>query len=128
VNESPSTGANPRSRIIEICLSLPEVTSSGDQHIGFQVRGRRFAWYLEDHHGDERIALTCKAEPGENTSIIAASPGRYFFPSYVGSRGWIGYWLDQANVDWEEVTDLILDSYILMAPKHLVAETLRQPR
>ena len=39
---------------------------------------------------------------------------------YVGPSGWVGVWLDE-RVDWDELTDLLRDSYTLIAPKRLAA-------
>ncbi len=89
-----------RDRITAICLGLPEVTAEGDQHVGFSVRRRRFAWLLDDHHGDGRLAVACKAAPGEGEALVAADPARLFRPAYLGPRGWVGVWLDVEAVDW----------------------------
>ena len=115
------TGENdaPRTRLAEICLGFPEVTGDGDRHIAFSVRKRKFAYYLEDHHGDGRVALACKAEAGENTALVASDPARFFMPSYIGPRGWVGFWLDLPEVDWDEVEELVTESYRLTAPKRL---------
>jgi predicted DNA-binding protein (MmcQ/YjbR family) len=50
-------------------------------------------------------------------------------PPYVGGKGWIGAYLD-VEQDWEELRDLIDESYRMTAPKRLVArldETPAQP-
>jgi hypothetical protein len=116
------TGITPRERLARICQSLPEVTTEGDQHLIFRVRGRTFAYYLDDHHGDGEVALSCKAEPGLNTLIAKQDPRRFYIPSYVGPRGWIAARLNLPDVDWDEIADLVFDSYCLVAPKRLVAE------
>ena len=108
-----------RARLIQICHRFPEVTSEGDQHIAFFVRKKKFAYYLEDHHGDGRVALVCKAEAGENTALIASDPTRFFMPAYIGPRGWVGFWLDLPAVDWDEAEELVADSYRLTAPKQV---------
>ncbi|MGI9017787.1 MAG: MmcQ/YjbR family DNA-binding protein [Euzebya sp.] len=114
-----------RDRLIEMIDLLPEATSEepgeGIQHIGFSVRKKRFAWYLDDHHGDGVVAMTCKAAAGVNTELPAANPDRFFKPSYTGSRGWIGIRLDVETVDWDEVGRFLEDAYRLTAPKSLVA-------
>jgi hypothetical protein len=51
--------AERRARLAEICLALPEATAEGERHVGFRVHGRTFAYYLDDHHGDGRVALNC---------------------------------------------------------------------
>ena len=115
----PSQSQSLRSRVVEICAGLPEVAVEDGQHIGFSVRGKRFAWLLDDHHGDGRLALTCKAPPGENTALAERHPDRFFMPSYVASRGWVGLRLDAGPVDWDEVERLAVDAYLLTAPKGL---------
>jgi hypothetical protein len=109
-----------RIRLAEICESLPQVTSRGDQHVAFEVRKRKFAYFLDDHHGDGRVALACKAPPGENTALIDDDPDRFFIPAYVGPRGWVGLRLDVGEVDWDQVEALVVESYRLIAPKGLV--------
>ena len=66
------------------------------------------------------IALNCKVLPGDNTALIAANPKKYFMPAYVGHRGWVGLRLDVGRVNWEELTELVVGSYRLVAPKTLV--------
>ncbi len=86
------------------------------------MRGRRFAWFLDDHHGDGRLALNCKGAQGEASRLAEERPDRFFVPAYLGSRGWIGLWLDSPKPDWDEVEGLVVEAYRLVAPKRLVAE------
>jgi hypothetical protein len=113
---------NPRARVTEICLALPEATQQDSgRHAAFLVRNKKFAYYLDDHHGDGRLAVTTRAAPGENTALVASHPDRFFIPSYIGPRGWVGLYLDVGRVDWDEVDDLVVDSYLSVAPKRLAA-------
>ncbi len=111
-----ATVARRRARVTEIVLALPGAAVEGERHLGFSVRGRRFAWYVEDHHGDGRIALHCKALPGVNRARAEADPERFHVPPYVGSKGWLGLWLDLPDIDWEEVEGVLEDAYRLVAP------------
>ncbi|MGQ0804107.1 MAG: MmcQ/YjbR family DNA-binding protein [Actinomycetota bacterium] len=113
----------PRAEVKKICLALPEATEERTgRHAAYLVRNKKFAYYLDDHHGDGRVAVTTRAAPGENTALIASNPDRYFFmPSYIGPRGWVGLYLDLGRVDWDEVDELVIDSYLLVAPKRLAA-------
>jgi hypothetical protein len=106
--------------MVEICAGLPGVELEEGQHVGFSVRGKRFAWLQEDHHGDGRLSFVCKAPPGENAALAERDPGRYFIPSYVGPRGWVGLWLDAGSVDWDEAERLALDAYRMTAPRRMV--------
>jgi hypothetical protein len=54
--------------------------------------------------------------------MIAADPERFYMPSYIGHRGWVGLRLDTGPVDWTEVADLVTDSYLAVAPKRLGAQ------
>ena len=50
----PLTAAQIRKQVIALVEALPEaeVKESGGQHLSLEVRGKRFGWYLHDHHGD----------------------------------------------------------------------------
>lgn len=109
-------------RLTAICAALPEVTVTPGQHTSFEVRGKRFAWHLVDHHGDGRVVLECKAARGENEALATASPDRFFLPPYLAHHGWVGLYLDRGEVDWEEVRELVTDAYRLVAPKRLAAQ------
>jgi hypothetical protein len=81
--------AKRRRRVIEICRSLPEVVVEEQQHVTFRVRGKTFAYYLDDHHGDGRVALNCKAALSENQELVASDPtGISSRPTWGRVAGW----------------------------------------
>ncbi|HWO01355.1 MAG TPA: MmcQ/YjbR family DNA-binding protein [Blastocatellia bacterium] len=123
---SKSVVARRRSRIVALVESLPEATTSecGNQHLSLEVRGKRFGYYLDNHHSDGRVAINCKAEPGGNQTLAQFAPERFHIPAYVGPRGWIGLWIDLPTIDWDEVESIIVDAYRLTAPKRLVIQLL----
>jgi hypothetical protein len=106
-----------------ICSTLPDVTERiSHGAVTFFVRGKRTVAYLtDDHHGDGRLALVCAAPPGVQQELIANEPDRFFRPPYVGHRGWIGLRLD-ADPDWQEVAQVVAESYRCVAPKTLVRQ------
>lgn len=112
---------DPRlSRLTKIALILPETTRQiYGSHAQFLVRKKTFAYFLDNHHGDGIVGVTCKVFPGENKSLVQAQPRRFYLPAYVASRGWVALRLDQGKIDWTEVRDLLLTSYALVAPKRL---------
>jgi predicted DNA-binding protein (MmcQ/YjbR family) len=114
---------DPRlSRLTEIALAFPETTRQiYGSHAQFLVRERTFAYFLDNHHGDSIVAVTCKVLPGDNKALVEAQPRRFYLPAYIGSRGWVALRLDVGKVDWEEVRELLLSSYALVAPKRLAA-------
>jgi phosphoribosylglycinamide formyltransferase-1 len=117
---------DPRlSRLTQIALALPETSRRiYGSHAQFLVRKKTFAYFLDDHHGDGIVGVTCKVIPGENEALVKAQPRRVYLPSYVASRGWVALRLDVGKVDWDEVRDLLIASYVLIAPKRL-AENLK---
>ncbi|HTA41419.1 MAG TPA: MmcQ/YjbR family DNA-binding protein [Bryobacteraceae bacterium] len=109
-------------RLSAICFELPEAQCErrGD-HASFMVRKKIFAYYLSNHHGDGIVSICAKVLPGDNGSLIAADPSKFYSPAYIGPRGWVGLRLDVGKIDWEEVSELVTGSYILTAPKPLAA-------
>ncbi len=109
-------------RVRAVCLALPEAAcETAGEHAGFLVRGRRFAWFLHDHHGDGVTGLVVKAAPGEAEELVALDPARFYRPAYLGARGWVGVRLDREDVDWDEVAALARGAFRLVAPKRLAA-------
>jgi predicted DNA-binding protein (MmcQ/YjbR family) len=110
-------------RLTDICLTLPEATSddSHPPHRGFRVGRKNFAWYVDNEHGDGRIAVVVRVAPGENEALVATDRDRFALPKYMARHGWVNYHLDleSSPVDWDEVTELVTDSYRIQAPKRL---------
>jgi hypothetical protein len=120
LDKSPDV-AGRREKLVALCRTLPEAQAvrGGAQHLAFKVRKRIFGYYVYDHHGDGRIALLCKAPPGEQGRLVQERPALYFVPPYVGPRGWVGLRLDGRRIDWKAVANLLLVSYVLIAPDRL---------
>jgi hypothetical protein len=115
-------------RLSEICLALPEATREClGQHAAFTVRDKKFAYYLDDHHGDGIVAVCFRTVAGENEVLLASDPTRFYRPAYIGPRGWVGLRLDLGRIDWAEVADFVTDSYRLAAPKRLAARIAEPP-
>jgi hypothetical protein len=110
-------------RVRRICLALPGTTERVSHgHPTFFVRDRKtFVMYLDDHHGDGRLALWCAAPVGAQAELVGAEPERFFVPPYVGHRGWLGVRLDR-DLDWDEVAEIVQDAYRQVAPRRLVAQ------
>lgn len=106
-----------------ICLALPEVSerlSHGTP--SWFVRGKKtVAMFADDHHRDGILGIWCPAEPGVQEELVESEPDRFYRPPYVGPSGWIGVRLDR-DVDWDEVAQILTDSYRKVAPKTLVKQ------
>jgi phosphoribosylglycinamide formyltransferase-1 len=64
--------------------------------------------------------------PGDNKALAEAQPRRFYLPAYIGPRGWVALRLDVGKVDWDEVRELLLSSYALIAPKRLATLVTRE--
>ena len=120
--DKPALREHPILRqLSKICLSLPEAARRDlNEHADFRVRGKVFAYFLNNHHGDGIISVCCKSALGENVDRASREPKRFYLPPYIGPRGWFGLRLDGEGVDWSEVRNLVELSYGLVAPKRLL--------
>jgi len=85
------------------------------------VGKKTFAWFLDDHHGDGIVSVSCKVLPGDNAALASAQPERFYLPAYMAHNGWVALRLDVGEIDWDEVAELVACSYQLVAPKRLAA-------
>ena len=116
-------------RVRRICLALPEaIEKTAWGAPTFRVgKGRIFAMFADDHHGDGRIALWFHSKRDSQQLLVESDPHRFFVPPYVGPGGWIGVHVDRSN-------DAILEdcawrAWCGVAPARLrqAAEAARDP-
>ncbi len=109
-------------RVREIALGLPqadEVVSHGMPCFGIE-KGKKFAWFTRDHHGDGIIAVLVKTTaPDEQATLIEADPARYYRPAYFGDD-WVGIRLDLGDNDWDHIAGRLRASWRQIAPKKLL--------
>ncbi len=111
-------GAALRKKVGALCLSFPEAEEKpfgGHTAPSYRVRDKLFVMTSEDGR-----SMTLKGRPGVQEALVQSDPERFYAPPYVGSKGWIGVRLD-ADQDWEEIAELIEESYRMTAPKRLWA-------
>ena len=110
-----------RERVVELCGQLPEteVERAGPQHLAFKVKKKILGYYLNDHHGDGKVAVWCKAPPGEQSRLVEEDPAVHFVSAYVGPKGWLGIRLDTPRVGWARVKEHLLAAWFLTAPASL---------
>lgn len=127
VKRKPSAEDPRLTRLTKMALRLPETARQiYGSHAQFLVRKKTFAYFLDNHHGDGIVAVTCKVLPGDNKVLAEAQPKRFYLPAYIASRGWVALRLDVGKVDWDEVKELLLGSYALVAPKRLVESVMTE--
>ncbi len=122
------------SRLGAICLALPEVVEE-DAWVGtrWSIRTKNFAHVVAIADGRPAAYADAAGTPGPATVLTFRSTGDdlaalsavgppFFKP--VWFRDIVGLVLDPdpAAVDWDEVAELVTDSYRLLAPKRLAAQ------
>jgi hypothetical protein len=104
-------------RVRALCLALPGVTERPSHGAPtFFAAKRAFVMFMNDHHGDGRLALWCKAPPGAQGLLVDSDADRFFVPPYVGPKGWVGVRLDRPKTDWTAVAAIIEDAHAVAAP------------
>jgi len=114
-------------RVSRLCLALPEVTVRVDESLvterstaySFDIRRRSFCLLMarEDPAGKPAPLLVIRADPDERDALLPT--GHPFFAPRAG-RGHIGVMLTH-DTDWEEIRELVTESYRILAPKKLTA-------
>jgi hypothetical protein len=120
IAKTSAAGKPLLARLEKIALALPEsekILNHGRP--SFAVNKKTFVMFMDDHHGDGRIAIWCKAPPGDQADMVETDPKRFFIPPYVGPRGWIGARLD-TKPNWSTIESIVRESWRMTAPKRLL--------
>jgi hypothetical protein len=120
-----------------VCLGLPE-TYEEPAWVGtrWRIRKRTFAHVLTvdpDHQmayaraaaADQPFCVLTFRSPGDEIDGLV-SGGHPFFKASWGVDV-VGMVLDDDSVNWEEVAELLTESYCVLAPKRLAALVDRPP-
>lgn len=107
----------------EICLGFPgAVQFESHGHTGFKAGKKMFAWYVVNHHGDNRLGLQVFAGHELQQSCLeeesATGAGVFYLPAYTGGKGWLGMELNR-GLPWQRVHELTLEAWRRAAPPAL---------
>jgi hypothetical protein len=113
----PARAEEALRKVSAICLALPEATlERSGSHATFRVRKKPFAYFLDNHHGDEIIAVCVKVDKREAARLAREHPKRFYLPQYIGPKGWLGMRVDRARTRWKDVAERVKASYAAAAP------------
>ena len=111
-------------RLREICLALPGAAEKISHGRPMFFTKKIFAGYgavtKGDHHSgryDESLVFM----PDDDEVAALEQHPLVFKPAYWGPYGWLGYDLSK-NPDWDEVAELVEESFRNTAGKRLIAE------
>lgn len=112
-------------RVRILCLALPEVTVHVDESrsntrstaYSFDIRRRSFCLLVaaKDPTGKPIPRLVLRADPDDREALL--SLGHPYFTPRAG-RPRLGVLLTE-NTDWDEIRELVTESYRVIAPKKL---------
>lgn len=115
-------------RVRTMCLALPEVTVRIDHSLtptrstalSFDVRRRSFCLLVAvaSRSGTTVPLLVLRADTDEREALL--SLGYPYFAPRRARQDRIGVWL-ASDTDWEEIGELVTESYRVLAPKKLTA-------
>ena len=108
-------------QLAEICLALPETwTEPAWTGHRFLIRKRNFVHVFALHNDHKGIdTLLSFRSPDEEREVLVASGHPFYRPGWGTDT--IGMVLTD-NADWDEVEELMIESYCVLAPKKLVAQ------
>jgi len=112
-------------RLRSICLALPEAAEKDSHgHPNFYTKKvfAVFGGVVKGDHYSDRWSQSVLVLPDLLRRETALSDDRFFVPGYYGPYGWIGLDFRAAEVDWDEVADLVEESYRNTAPARLVRQ------
>jgi predicted DNA-binding protein (MmcQ/YjbR family) len=121
-SEYADVPAEPARRVRGICLALPEVTENqawaGTQ---FRIRKRVFAHVLTVDFADGPVTVLTFRSSGPELETLRNGGHPHFQPAWGADA--VGRVLDPdaSDVRWDEVAELVTESYCAVAPKKLVA-------
>ena len=107
------TDAQILDRFREICGALPSAEEYiMVHHPAFRIAKKPFAIL---NGPDGQLAISVKVE--KTVQAVFLKDPRFYRTPYIGQHGWVSLPVT-ANIDWEEVAELVQGSYRLTAPTH----------
>jgi len=115
-------------KLREICLALPgadEKVSHGRPAFFTKKIFAIFGAVVKGDHYTDTYSQALIFMPDPDEAQAVDHDERFFVPAYWGPSGWRGLDLRDAGkskVDWDEVAELVADSFRATAGKRLIAE------
>ena len=106
-----------------VCLGLPETVEkqvwAGTQ---WRIRNRMFAHVLTIDFADGPVTVMTFRSSGPELDALRGAGHPFFRPAWGANL--VGMVLD-TGVNWDEVTELLIESYCVLAPQRLVEQVER---
>ena len=103
----------------DMCRLVAEIPEAEERetwgHPTFRVRDKVFAGMAEDG-----ATATVKATLAEQEALLGSDPDTFSVAPHVGRFGWVR--IELANVDEQELRELVTEAWRSTAPKRLAAQ------
>lgn len=112
-------------KLLAISLDLPGAKMKVSHGRPSFFTKKIFAGYgavLKGDHDSELYAKSLVFMPDPDEAAAYRDDARVFVPAYWGPSGWLGIDISGADTDWDEVRELVEDSFRATATKKLIAE------
>ena len=111
-------------RLRSLCLGLPEsVEKQAWAGTQWRIRDRMYAHVLTVDFVDGPVTVMTFRSSGPELDALRGAGHPFFRPAW--GAGLVGLVLDAA-VNWDEVTELVIESYCVLAPRKLVRQIERR--
>ncbi|SHR65610.1 phosphoribosylglycinamide formyltransferase protein [Mycobacteroides abscessus subsp. abscessus] len=108
-----------------LALALPEAAEQISWGRPVFKAGKIFAMFGGNAKGATKgtmiahpYSVLVKVDDSERLALVQDE--RFYYPAYMGPYGWLGLDFAIAEVDWDEVAELLDASYRLIASKRLI--------
>lgn len=107
-------------RVRDACAHLPEAyEEQAYEGVRWRIRGNTLAHLVSrEREGEPVNYVTFHAAGDELDALVAV--GDPFFPGW--GAGLVAMALREGSTDWDEVREVLTESYCLLAPKKLIAK------
>jgi predicted DNA-binding protein (MmcQ/YjbR family) len=119
--DAPATSV---ARLRSVCLDLPEsVEKQAWAGTQWRIRDRMYAHVLTVDFADGPVTVMTFRSSGPELDALRGTGHPFFRPAWGANL--VGMVLD-ADVNWDEVTELVIESYCVLAPMKLVRQIERR--
>lgn len=112
-------------RLRELALGFPGAQEKVSHGRPVWFTKNQFASYgghVKGSHGDTSLARALLFKPDVDHRDLLLGDERFVVPAYEGAFGWLAIALDTWEPGWDEVTDLLEESFRMTATPKLVRE------
>lgn len=109
----------------ELALGFPGAREKVSHGRPVWFTTKQFALYgahVKGSHDDDSLRRALVFKPDADHRELLLDDERFVVPAYEGAYGWLALALDRWEPSWDDVADLVEESFRMTAPPRLVRE------